>query len=89
MLLTVTALPNPVSLKWMALLRSGVFNQHEARTQLKWNMFGLNIFYSSQDIIKDRAERKVMFSSLHEICLNQKIDNCFINVSFEHYYLGH
>ena len=27
--------------------------------------FGLNIFYSSQDMIKDRAEQKAMFSPLH------------------------
>ena len=26
---------------------------------------GLNIFYSSQDMIKDRAERKAMFNPLH------------------------
>ena len=27
--------------------------------------FGLNIFHSSQDMIKDRAEQKAMFSPLH------------------------
>ena len=28
-------------------------------------VFGLNIFYSSQDMKKDRAEQKAMFSPLH------------------------
>ena len=30
-----------------------------------WRL-GLNIFYSSQDMIEDRAEQKDMFSPLHE-----------------------
>ena len=30
------------------------------------HMFGLNIFYSSQVIRKDPAERKAMFSNLHD-----------------------
>ena len=29
-----------------------------------YKSFGLNIFYSSQDVIKDQAERKAMFSPL-------------------------
>ena len=37
-------------------------------------MLGLNIFYSSQDMIKqssekDLAEQKAMFSPLHYMCL--------------------
>ena len=31
---------------------------------------GLNIFYSSQDMIKDRVELKAMFSPLHMLSNN-------------------
>ena len=30
-------------------------------------MFGLNIFYSSQDMIKDRAEQEAVFNPLHTV----------------------
>ena len=30
-------------------------------------LYSLNIFYSSQNMIKDRAEQKVMFGPLHKM----------------------
>ena len=29
------------------------------------NLLGLNVFYSTQDMVKDRAEQKRMFSPIH------------------------
>ena len=45
---------------------------HQVTTVLatsKHVLFGLNLFYSSQDMIKDRAERKAMFSPLHALII--------------------
>ena len=38
------------------------FNRGEHRAYNSGAMVGLNIFYSSQDMIKDQAERKAKFA---------------------------
>ena len=42
---------------------SWICNKHN-EADIDKNWFGLNIFYSSQDMIKDQAEQKAMFSPL-------------------------
>ena len=41
----------------------------KAEQNLSYFYFGLNIFYSSQDMIKNQAEQKAMFSPLHTFIL--------------------
>ena len=44
---------------------------------LEHTLFDLNIFYSSQDMIKDQAEQEAMFSPLY---------TCIVSMLFHHSY---
>ena len=60
-------------------------------TEFQLILFGLNIFYLSQDMIKDREERKAMFSPLHNplILFNEAWSQSGYSESQKKFYSSH
>ena len=55
--------PDVLMLSWVSSM-AWVSSCVDAAAGVCFGLVGLNLFYSSQDMIKDRGERKAMFSPL-------------------------